>query len=389
LSILSESGPGNDPAGIPPHLSTPEEAEISITGRCNLKCRYCFYADEMAARNDLTTAEWEKAFRKLSSAKLLRVILTGGEVFTRPDIFQLIDSIIAGRMRYSILTNGTLVDERVVGELKKGNRLKRLDSIQVSIDGSSPEIHNISRPDSFEKALRGLILLQRSEFPVTARVTIGKNNVRDMDETARLLLEDVGLASFTTCDASPIGAGCSCGDELALDHRDILKAGLSLEALLEKYPGRINAQAGPLAVLRMYRRMEEIMAGEGEPDPSRMGHLAACAGVFDRLAILHDGSVVPCSMLHDMVMGNILNDDLEELWRGSPLIRQLRERYCIPMSSIDECHGCEWADLCMGGCPGVALQIRGSLLEPDLRSCYREFLRENGIGSIREITDEN
>ena len=43
-----------DPTVPPPGLKPrPRNIEISITGRCNLKCQYCFYADEMAALSDL------------------------------------------------------------------------------------------------------------------------------------------------------------------------------------------------------------------------------------------------------------------------------------------------------------------------------------------------
>ena len=39
-----------NPFGLP---GAPEELEISLTGKCNLRCKYCFYADEMAALDDL------------------------------------------------------------------------------------------------------------------------------------------------------------------------------------------------------------------------------------------------------------------------------------------------------------------------------------------------
>ena len=34
----------------------PRSFDLSLTGRCNLKCAYCFYADEMAGRQDLMVA---------------------------------------------------------------------------------------------------------------------------------------------------------------------------------------------------------------------------------------------------------------------------------------------------------------------------------------------
>ncbi|MFO8184184.1 MAG: radical SAM protein, partial [Candidatus Aegiribacteria sp.] len=359
------------------------------TGRCNLKCRYCFYADEMTSRDDLTTDEWKLAFEKLGEARVMRVVLTGGEVFTRPDLFQLIDILIANRMRYSILTNGTLINEAVADSFMNGKRAMRLDSVQVSVDGSTAEVHNRSRPGSFHGAVRGLELLMSRGLPVTSRVTVSRHNMDDLEGIARLLLDRLGLPSFSICDASPIGTGCTYERELVLDHRDTLKAGLKMEELLERYPGRITASAGPLARLRAYRAMETARRTGKKTAGWRMGCFSACGGVFENAAILHDGTVVPCSMLHDLRMGNILTDDLLDLWRSSPVMNALRRRYILPLSTVPECSDCPWVEYCNGGCPGIVQQMQGTFLRPDWRACYRDFLLENGISSIFQATGDD
>lgn len=370
---------------VPKHAAAPSSVDISITGRCNLNCKYCFYSGEMAALSDLSTEGWKSIIRKLGEAKVMRIILTGGEVFTRYDIFEIIDSIIDNKMRYSILTNGTLIDEEAVSAFSAGKRRLRLDSIQVSIDGSCPEVHNLSRPSSFDRAVNGLKLLMKEGFPATVRVTINRHNMDDLENIAELLLDDIGLPSFSNNEASPIGAGCTCESEIALDHVDTLRAGLQLEKLLEKYPGRITANAGPLARLRMYREMEDARKTGQTTGRWKMGFLSSCGGVFDRLGILHDGSIVCCSILHDLTIGNMLTDDLLEVWKNNSVIKEVRDRYIFPLSEIPACANCEWVQYCNGGCPGVTLQIQKNLLEPSWRECYRNFLKANGIGSIYDV----
>ena len=110
----------------------------------------------MAGLQDLPTATWLKFFEELAKIGIMDVSLTGGEALLRPDIFELIDGVIANRMRYNILSNGTLIDEKLLKKFEIGKRRLRLDYIQVSIDGSRAEIHNNSRPGSFDKAIRGL-----------------------------------------------------------------------------------------------------------------------------------------------------------------------------------------------------------------------------------------
>ena len=83
----------------------------------------------------------------------MRACLTGGEVFTRPDIFEIVDGVIDAGMRYSILTNGTLVDSGTIEAFRAGRRRLRLDSIQVSLDGHEASVHDAMRPDSFDRAI--------------------------------------------------------------------------------------------------------------------------------------------------------------------------------------------------------------------------------------------
>ena len=184
--------PGNQKTKLPP----PKSVSISITGKCNLKCNYCFYANEMEGLKDLPTATWLRFFDELGKIGIMDTSLTGGEALLRPDIFELIDGIIANRMRYNILSNGTLIDEKLLKKFEQGKRRRRLDYIQVSIDGSCAEIHDQSRPDSFARAIRGLRLLKEAGFPVAVRTTINRHNLNDLENIAKLLLEDIGVKFF-------------------------------------------------------------------------------------------------------------------------------------------------------------------------------------------------
>jgi MoaA/NifB/PqqE/SkfB family radical SAM enzyme len=48
-------------------------------------------------------------------------------------------------MRFAILTNGTLLTEDVLAQLGQAHRRRRLDVVQVSIDGSRADVHDASR----------------------------------------------------------------------------------------------------------------------------------------------------------------------------------------------------------------------------------------------------
>jgi SynChlorMet cassette radical SAM/SPASM protein ScmE len=357
-------------------MPTPRSVDIAITGRCNLHCQYCFYADEMTARTDLSTAQWLAFFEQLGQLGVMDVCLTGGEAFTRRDLFELIDGVIANRMRYSMLTNGTLITERVLAEFEKGKRRQRLNSIQISIDGSTAEIHNLSRPHSFERAVRGLRLLKAADFPLTVRVTINRHNVNDLENIAHFLFEEIGLPSFSTNDAAPVGAGCQNAADISLTSHEQAKAMEIISRLLEKYPGRLQTQAGPQAKIRIHAEMEHARATGKKTSRWQMGFLSACGCTFSKIAIMHDGAIVPCHMLPGLIMGSISTDSIAEIWQNHPILQSLRERRNISMQEVRGCTGCDWAEYCNGSCPGLAHQLTGDFNRANPMDCYRRFLME-------------
>ncbi len=351
-------------------MSAPRDVDIAVTGRCNLSCKYCFYADEMVARTDLPTERWLSFFDELGRIGVMNVTLTGGEVFSRQDLFQLIDGVIANRMRYGLLSNGTMITEKVLGQFEMGKRRKRLNSIQVSVDGSRAEIHNLSRPNSFERVIRGLRLLKEAKFPLTVRVTVNRFNVDDLENVAHLLLDEIGLPGFSTNEAFPCGATNRSEGGIMLTPAQRLKAMRTLSELAQKYNGRIDAQAGPLVLERQFRMIDEQLATGTTRLPAR-GMLVGCGGVFSKMAVLHDGTIVPCNILSTLRLGTIGVDDFQKVWLSSQLMNAVRQRRTIPLESLETCKGCRYQGFCTGGCPGGAIFLTGQLNARNPMDCYR------------------
>ncbi|MDD4652331.1 MAG: radical SAM protein [Methanothrix sp.] len=364
-----------DDLTVPPPglVSVPNTVEISITGRCNLSCRYCFYAHEMAALKDLPKARWLSFFEEMGSLGVQRVIISGGEAFTRQDIFELIDCLIENKMRYSMLTNGTLITEETIEAFGVGKRRMRLDSIQFSIDGSCAEVHDASRPpSSFDRAMRGLRLMKERGFPLAVRVTVNRYNLHDLENIARLLLEDVGLASFGTNEADRFGSAKCYGQDVMLTPEERLLAMRTLSGLAKRYLGRIAAFAGPLAMAKMVEDIDRSLS-RGETGRPGRGTLCSCGGALQKLAVLHDGTIVPCNLLPDFKMGEIGKTPLLQAWQHGQAINALRKRRSIPLSSLPECRGCNYTGFCAGGCPAVVYAKMGRLDAIDPGVCYRQF----------------
>jgi SynChlorMet cassette radical SAM/SPASM protein ScmE len=357
-------------------MPSPREVDIAITGKCNLACQYCFYADEMVARSNLPTDRWLSFFEELRQLGVMTVCLTGGEVFTRPDLFELIDGIIANRMRYQLLSNGTMVTAQTLAQFEIGKRRQRMDSIQISVDGSSAEVHDLSRPKSFGRALEGLKLLKKAGYPVSVRVTINRFNVDDLENVAYLLLEEVGLSSFSTNEAYACGATNRTEDSIILTPAQRQQAMETLTRLSEQYDQRIQAQAGPLVFANEMKIMDEMRACGQNGRPGR-GTLSSCGGAFTKIAVLHDGTIVPCHLLSTLRLGTIGVDSLQDIWLNHPTMKAMRQRREIPLSSLATCQGCTYQGFCTGGCPGGAVYAYGEINARNPMDCYRVLKGED------------
>jgi SynChlorMet cassette radical SAM/SPASM protein ScmE len=357
-------------------MRSPANVEVAITGKCNLRCLYCLhFTSAMDVPEDLPTEEWLTFFGELGRLAVLRVIIEGGEPFVRADLPEIIEGIVKNRLRFSILSNGTLITEELAAFLSATGRC---DEVQVSIDGSKPETHDACRgKGNFQKAVEGLENLKRQGVPVKVRVTINRHNVEDLPEVARFLLVDLELPRFTTNSADFMGICRSQAEKIQLTAADRSRAMELLCELAEQYPNRISATAGPLAEARDWEQIIQAHR-EGTQPKSGRGHLISCGGAYAKLGVRCDGVIVPCLLMSHIELGRINQVDLQEIWQHHPELTRIRERHLISLEEFPFCRGCEYLPYCAGGCPAVAYTRTGQDGHPNPDNCLRLFLEEGG-----------
>lgn len=358
-------------------IKSPESIVLAITGRCNLSCKYCFYADEMKALDDLPTKTWLSFFEECRDAGILRLTLTGGEVFTRSDFWDLIEGIVRNKMRFSILTNGTLITNHVIRKLVQYRH--RLDYIQVSVDGSCAETHDqIRGKGSFDKMMRGIGFLKEYRMPWVVRVTINKLNIYDLEDTLNLLYNDLGLKRFDVNEAFPRGAGHCNNSTLEMTREERRLSFKIMEEFDKRYPGVTSGgQSGPLVIANFIEKVNKARNNGKFDVPYKTGYLTGCNIMWHKISVLHDGTYVPCHQLPHIHLGTVGKDSLVEVWQKSPKLIKLRERENIPLESIAHCKGCEYQKYCTGGCPGIAYALTGEVNNINPSDCYRAYIGED------------
>ena len=130
---------------------------ISVTDRCNLRCRYCMPEEgvKLLPHRDILSFDEIVSFtRKAVEMGIEKVRITGGEPLVRKGIVTLVAmlSSIEGIKDLSMTTNGTLLPGFAT-DLKQAG----LNRVNVSLDTMNPESYRIlTRGGSLANALEGI-----------------------------------------------------------------------------------------------------------------------------------------------------------------------------------------------------------------------------------------
>ena len=122
-------------------LSSPLGIVVAVTSRCNLSCPYCGQSADAKAVDALSLPILRRIFKECEAANVIKIDITGGEPFIRPDIFDILSSI-GHRQRVMLKTNAMLLDGKAT---KKLLEYKNLVGVGVSVDGGTADIHDITR----------------------------------------------------------------------------------------------------------------------------------------------------------------------------------------------------------------------------------------------------
>jgi GTP 3',8-cyclase len=119
------------------------DLRVSVTDRCNLRCRYCMPAEVfgpdhafLPRRELLSFEEIERLVRLFAGLGVRKVRLTGGEPLLRRDLVDLVARVAAvdGIEDLALTTNGLLLPQHAAGLAEAG-----LDRVTVSLDALDDE----------------------------------------------------------------------------------------------------------------------------------------------------------------------------------------------------------------------------------------------------------
>jgi radical SAM protein with 4Fe4S-binding SPASM domain len=317
-----------------------------VTERCNKHCRHCYQNGHPV--NDLPLAKLKLVLDYMVGALVKwdrqgSLSFTGGEPFVRQaELFSLMDEVDGSGAfaYYDILTNGSLISSDIVSALKNQRKLRR---VQVSLEGSTPDINDAIRGDgSYQETLDAIREMKRNNLTVAVMTTISRFNYQDIPTLIKVL-NDEGVDTFAMERLIPEGRGQSMSDQL-----------LTSEELKKLYEDvySIALQKNGTRIL-MFRPLCTLVA----PEDPNVG--ALCSVGNNALTIMPDGTVYPCRRL-PIPIGNILTDGLFSIWYDSEVLWKIRD----PKNIQGKCNNCDLVANCRG-CRAMAYFYSGDYLVED------------------------
>jgi radical SAM protein with 4Fe4S-binding SPASM domain len=310
----------------------PACAVWEITLKCNMRCLHCGSSASKARENELTTDESLALCKDLRRIGCKGVALIGGEVFLRRDWYDIATEIKRLGMNLSIVSNGLLLDEKLVSMISE----LRPESVGVSIDGSNPDTHDYIRRvrGSFRKAVNALGLLRSRNLPVSIITAVHKLNFRELPEIKNLILRK-GIA-WQIQTASPFGR---FKKKHALSPREFYSVGLFIASLRKKY----SSEDLPVAGAHDSGYYSSIMPN------TQLDNWRGCQAGITNLGIQSNGGIKGCLALPDeFIEGNVRDISLLDLWNDPKSFQYNRKFKESLLSGF--CAHCPHSAVCRGGC---------------------------------------
>ena len=310
-------------------------------------------------------------------------VFTGGDPLKRNDVFELIRYAADKGVQVALTPSATpLLTREAIFKLKEAGLVR----LGISLDGSTPEIHDAFRglPGAWARTIQAIEWANEAGIPIQVHSTISRHNAHDLDNLCNLF-EKLAIVMWNVFFLVPVGRG-QLGD---------LLSGEEFEQVFGKIyelSHRVSFQIKTTEAMH-YRRyllqhnLEERKIGHGHPGVTKTGAAAheyepgtptadaktrtaswATRRVNDGkgfLFVSHVGNVYPSGFL-PIHAGNITQTPLAEIYRNAPIFKSLRDT-----SKLEgKCGACEYKEIC-GGSRARAYAVTGDPLAQEPCCIYQ------------------
>ena len=360
------------------------------TQACNLACKHCrASAVSWSDPNELKFDEACKLMDAMVELGRPVLVFSGGEPLMRKDIFELMAEAKKRGLPFALSTNGTLLDEAMADKVAAAAPHR----VSISLDGADAGTHDGFRQavGAFDASIAGIRRLRARGIEVQVNTSVTTHNAHILEPVFDLVKRE-GCVAWHLFMLVPVGCGLQIPDEQRLAagaYERTLRWFVGAQATA---PLEMKATCAP-HVVRIARQMfPSGLPAAIQPDPTLGGQPGARAGGHPSAGpgkgclagrgicfVSRFGQVQGCGYL-PVAAGQLREQGLDDIWRGSPLFLKLRR----PDESIGgKCGSCEFVSDCMG-CRARAFAASGDPFaeEPHCAWVPRSLRPSAGTGPV-------
>ena len=326
-------------------LHLPLNAHFDLTYRCNERCVHCYL--DHKDYGEMTTAEARDVLEQLAEAGTLFLTFSGGEIFLRKDLFELLGEARRLHFDVSLKTNALLVNEERAARLRQFG----VRRVQISIYSADSAVHDAITmvPGSLRRSLEAIPILQGYGIQVKLACPLMKQNLLAYRGVMKLA-DDLGIPYVLDLTITPMINGDHSTLALRNSSEDLLPL-LSDSKLNPRIAGGDNL--GSAVGSATSSGME---SGAYDDIPCSAGHNSFYISPY--------GDVYPCVQM-PVAAGNLRRERFEAIWYGSGEMRRVRD---VRESQLPDCAHCDLRSYCER-CPGLAIMEGGDMLGAYERAC--------------------
>lgn len=339
-----------------------------VSGACNMRCRYCFYADEMNHRQSSVYPRMSSELLDVMVRRIIRsadssvhFLFQGGE----PTLIGLpfFEQLVKTQRKYNtrglkisnaVQTNGYDLSDEMIAFFAKEQFL-----VGVSLDGTD-ETHDLLRPDAKGLPTSALV---RQTIDRLRKAGVSVNVLCVVNGEVAIHPKEVfsALAPYEYLQFIP------CLDGLDGEKRDYSLSGEAYLAFLKTTFDcyhQAYLDGHPVSVRNFDNWVAMLM---GMP-PENCAMVGRCG---PSLVIESDGSVYPCDFyaLDHWKLGSIAEDSLKRMLTGDKEQSFLEESLPVPA----QCRACRWYSLCRNGCKRERIPETGLNRWCSVHSAFFEY----------------
>jgi radical SAM protein with 4Fe4S-binding SPASM domain len=343
----------------------PWSVHVDLTYRCNERCIHCYLDHE--DHGEMNTQEIKRVLEQLAQTGTLFLTFSGGEIFLRSDLFELLEFARSLHFDISLKTNALLID------IERARKLRELSvrKIQISIYSAQPEVHDAITKvrGSLERTLAAIRFLQAEGLQVKIACPLMKRNLTAY-RNVQALAAELGVPYVLDMTITPKMDG----------DMSLLQLRSSTSELL---PILQDASLNPRACSPNSLEAETISTGSATSSgiESQAYDDIPCSAGHNSCYISPYGDVFPCVQM-PVATGNLRKQTFQDIWFRSEEMNRVR---AVRESQLPVCSKCSIRQYCER-CPGLAQMEGGDLLGAYERACELAELNARIAGVANPVS---